>query len=131
MFTYKKAIHKINYAEVHNNVSKKDADMIAKNMIEDYSNSRPNVDETYEDPVPQAPMSPPVQTPPVMMNAGASPSISDDLNGYDYDDNYMSYEEKFSQKNLESFRNKKHHKKEKFANAPEAYDMDNSFAPLN
>ena len=140
MFTYKKAIHKINHSEVYNNISKEDADIIAKNIIA----SGANAHESFS--VPDHPIHPiqsehpvqpehpvhPVQTvkpiqsvKPVMMQQQSS-GLSE-LSGYDSATNFMEFDKTIQEPKRETFVNKK---KEDPENAPEPFTSDYSFASI-
>jgi hypothetical protein len=142
MFTYKKAIHKINHAEIYNNVSKEDAEIIAKNMIE----SGVNVHEAFGVPKPTVqvpPVSPqPVDIQPTIPSPPVSPqpvvqpsqpmmvqqsSDSSELLGYDSSANFMEFDKTIPEPKRETFVNKK---KDDLKNAPEPFTSDDSYAPL-
>lgn len=133
MFTYKKAINKIDYAENYNNISKEDADIIARNMMQD--TGKDNKEEPNN--VQQKPPDMPKQTSELVAatyNTDMSidgpttpelPGYDESLEFYDPGAEYMDFNQK-----LEAFGNKKPPISSDVSSAPEPYIEDSQFATI-
>jgi hypothetical protein len=55
MFTYKKAMDKVDYAESYNNISREDANIIARNMMQQDANDQDNDKDVSYESMPQKP----------------------------------------------------------------------------
>jgi hypothetical protein len=122
-FTYKKAISKIETAETYNNISKEDAEIIAKNMMQQNHDSRndivpttmtmPQQQETSDNSLLSAPM-----------------DAINDIQGYDgaspnmYGEDVMQYTQQ--PVSVERFSNKQ--KKDESEVTPEPFSDDSNFA---
>jgi len=133
-FTYKKALNKIDTAEMYNNISKEDADTIAKNMMEQNIASTQNTQSLQQSTSPLT-QSPPIMTPqpePVVSNMQSSddlPGFSESSSMYDEGANLMELESQSMK--LEKFGNMQKNKETTtISSEPEPFSDDSNFSPL-
>jgi hypothetical protein len=126
-FTYKKAISKIETAETYNNISKEDAEIIAKNMMQQNQDAQQHQD-TQQNQDTIVTMTMPNQTPD---NSSISDTIGD-IPGYDggftnmYGEDVMQFNQ--DPISVERFSNKQ--KKEESEVTPEPFSDDLKFATI-
>ena len=137
-FTYKKALNKIETTEMYNNISKEDADTIAKNMME--QNKAPSslpMQQSAASPLmmPQPQPKPqPLPEPVVKMQQSSDdiPGFPESAGMFDEGANLMELDSQSQSQamNLEKFTNLQKNKETASGPEPEPFSDDSNFSPL-
>ena len=129
-FTYKKALAKIDTAEMYNNISKEDADTIAKNMMEQSGSpakAGPQPMQQSESPL-MMPQPQPLPKPDAMQSPDDIPGYPESTGMYDEGANLMELESQSMK--LEKFANSQKTKEPSSGPEPEPFSDDSNFSPL-
>jgi hypothetical protein len=128
-FTYKKALTKIDTAEMYNNISKEDADTIAKNMMEQNKVSIQSVSQPMQQS--ETPIMKSQTLPEPIANIKPSddiPGYPESISMYDEGSNFMELESQSMK--LEKFANLQKNKEPSNGAVPEPFSDDSNFSPL-